>query len=401
VDLRDQPEVQGDLWFTLGSTFSEIKDHRRAAALFERAVDNYRVAPGGDNTGLALALANRGRCQSFIGNVAAGKTNARLGLEMARRCGDPQVLGECLQLMGHACDFYGFNFADAEPYYREAIELQRNLGNNPVALADGLRSLSDCLLMEYEESVPLVREALTLHRQHLGPEHPKVASDLDGLGQVLFLHGDAAKAEQVLREAIDLYRKIYDSRFPYHRTTRRTLAEAIVLQQKWAEAEAVARDVPYALDGVDWDLLGRINAYRGRWSEAAEQFARAVEYDPELDKYRLAVALVTTKQGETYRKLRHEFLANYRSDSPDGARALAFLLQPVDHEERTRLREQLDSFDRTSMGPLNASRGRLDKALAAYRLGQLQVALEVASPAVVDGARRPNPAQHGSFRRWR
>jgi tetratricopeptide (TPR) repeat protein len=366
-------------------------DYGRAATLLQHAADSFRLAPGGDNKKLALALASLGRCQSFTGRVADGMSNARLGLDIARRLGDPETLAICLISMGKACNFYGLEAAEAVPYFREAVDVYRKLGNNPVALADCLPSIAG----SDSEAIPLIREALALHRQHLGPDHPKVASNLDSLGQVLLAHGDYEEAEHVLRETVALYRKIYDASYPYHRSTRRTLAAAIVMQQKWDEAELVARQAvdPTSPDGIDWDLLGRINAYRGRWSAAAEQLGRAIERNPGMDMYRAAVALVAAGQEEPYRQLCRRFFENYSTDSPDGARALAFLLGPVDGEQRTNLEQLVESTYYTKMGPLVASRGRLDKALTMYRLGRYQPALDAASPAVVDGARLPNQAQ--------
>ncbi len=318
-------------------------------------------------------------------------SNARLGLDIARRYGDQETLAICLICMGKACDIYGLEAAEAVPYFREAVDVYRKLGNNPVALADCLPFIAG----SDSEAIPLIREALALHRQHLGPDHPKVASNLDSLGQVLLAHGDYEEAEHVLRETVALYRKIYDPSYPYHRSTRRTLAAAIVMQQKWDEAESVARQAvdPTSPDGVDWDLLGRVNAYRGHWSAAAEQLGRAIERNPGMDKYRAAVALVAAGQEEPYRQLRRRFFDNYSTESPDGARALAFLLRPVDGEERANLEQLVESSYYTKMGPLVTSRGRLDKALALYRLGRYQPALNAATPALIDGSRLPNQAQ--------
>jgi tetratricopeptide (TPR) repeat protein len=395
ADLKSQPEIQGDLWFTIGTTFSEIGDNGRAAALLQHAVDNFQVAPGGDNTKLALALSSLGRCESFIGKVAAGKANAQRGLDIARRCNDPATLTTCLLSMGRACNFYGLDSSESMPYFREATELQKKFGKNPVALADCLRALVNSDALEYAEALPSIHEAIALYRQHLGPDHPKYAGALDLLGQKLIQHGDAAEAEKAFRDTIALYRTIYDPSYPYQRSTRRSLAAAIVLQQGWDEAESVAREAgdPTSPDGVDWELLGRINAYRGRWPEAAEHLARPIKLNPNSDKYQLAVSLAATGQDEFYFQVRRSFLEHYTTDSPDGSRALAYLLRPVEGDERAKLETVVAEADHRTMGPLITARGRLDKALAAYRLGRYQVALEAASPAVADGAPLANQAQ--------
>src|SRR5262249_1738166 len=60
---------------------------------------------------------------------------------------------------------------------------------------------------------------------------------------------------------------------------------------------------------------------------------------------------------------------------------------------RAKLQEIIETTDYASMGPLNASRGRLDRALARYRLGENDEALRSATPAVVQAAVPPNQAQ--------
>ena len=156
------------------------------------------------------------------------------------------------------------------PYLREATDLQRKIGNDPIALADCLISLANCDCIEFSEAMPLLQETHALLRQNLKPNHPKIASIHDLLGQLSFLHGDAAEAEVAIREAVALLPQDFRPAISLSASTRRTLVESIVLQKKWDEAEVVARDaVPYSPDGIDWDLLGRINAYRGRWDTSS------------------------------------------------------------------------------------------------------------------------------------
>src|SRR5262249_43673567 len=92
AELKDQPEVQGELWSTLGNTFGEIGDQSRAIDMYQRAAASYRAAFGEQSSKLATLLGRLGRSQSFAAQVEAGKANARRGLEMARQCGDRETL---------------------------------------------------------------------------------------------------------------------------------------------------------------------------------------------------------------------------------------------------------------------------------------------------------------------
>ena len=92
---------------TLGSAYRDIGDLSRAMTNYQQATDSYRLALGGDQVKLALALGYLGISQSFLNDIPAGQANARLGLEMARRCGDPETLAVCLANMGRSFNFYG------------------------------------------------------------------------------------------------------------------------------------------------------------------------------------------------------------------------------------------------------------------------------------------------------
>jgi tetratricopeptide (TPR) repeat protein len=395
-DLHDQPEVQGDLWMTLGGTYSDIGDYPRAATNFQRAVDSYRLALGNRNAKLALALARLGSCQSFSGDVGAGKKNATLALEMARSCDDLETLAICLGNVANSFNFYGMTTQQAVPYLREAVALRKQIGAEPVALANCMQSLASNLResaspTDREEAEALHREALALHREHLGSDHPRVAGDLHSFGQTLMRRGKLDEAESVLREAVDRYRTLYDYNHPHQSITRRYLATALVCQNKWQEAESVARDAAKTSPSgaLDWDLLGRINACRGEWAAAAEQFLRTES------NYEAAVALLEAGRDLEYRQLSRDFLERKRvaTESPDSRRAIAFLLLPADDADLGGIEQIANRSESIDSGPVVASRSRLDKALAAYRLGRFDDARESASPAVIEGARLPNQAQ--------
>ena len=58
-----------------------------------------------------------------------------------------------------------------------------------------------------DEAEPLMREALAIRREVLGPTDPDVASTLNNLGMILRNKGDLTNAAPMLREALDLRRQ--------------------------------------------------------------------------------------------------------------------------------------------------------------------------------------------------
>ena len=86
-DLKDQPEVQGDLNLRLALTYQDLGDFQKAEPILERAVEEYSAALGDEHCKLALALGYLGSNQSRLKNGPSAKTNAERGLAIARKCG--------------------------------------------------------------------------------------------------------------------------------------------------------------------------------------------------------------------------------------------------------------------------------------------------------------------------
>ena len=67
-DLAGEPEIQGDLWYTLGTTYATIDDVPRAITLFQHAAESYRTSLGSESNKLALTLGQLGASRSLIGD---------------------------------------------------------------------------------------------------------------------------------------------------------------------------------------------------------------------------------------------------------------------------------------------------------------------------------------------
>jgi len=238
-ELKDQPEVQGDLWFTLGTTYNDIGVHAQAVLMFGNAAASYRLALGDENTKLALSLGKLGRYQSFGNNISEGSSNAALGLQIARKCGDADTIASCLHDRARALDPYGLISEKEEPFLREAVTVRRGLGNDPIALADCLSSWG---LAQRPYDKASIREALSLYLEHLEPDHPKVGLQRFVLGEALLEDNQFEAAESELRQAMELLDKLWTNENRYRLLVRRYLARALLRQDKAREAETVLRE---------------------------------------------------------------------------------------------------------------------------------------------------------------
>ncbi len=272
-ELGDQPEVRGDIYFTLGKTYLDIGDHDHAIPMFGNAMKCYRQAFGNRHPKLALAQGHLGRCQSFKTDVHSGNSNALAGLEMARTFADSETLAVCLMNAARSFEGWGMTATQGVPYVREVIEIRKQRGDNPIALADAFMFLAGALPeAQAAEGEQLARDGLALHAKALPPDHPLLASDVFMLGQKFLSGGKFAEAEVTLKEALQLFRKIHAENHPHRPIVMRLLGEALTKQGKLAELEAAYREevASYRGQSVAGETMGKLILILHERGEAAE-----------------------------------------------------------------------------------------------------------------------------------
>src|SRR5262249_32465887 len=152
-------------------------------------------------------------------------------------------------------------------------------------------------------------ESLALNQETLGPDHPNVASAYLLLGQKLLMRDKLDEAEASLRQAFEMYRKIFDKSHPYQLIAVRFYAQALVEGGKSDEAEAVIRKdfEVYPNDLARMDMLAGISAHRNDWSITAERCAQILEIAPNDDRasWHLAISLIQAGRMDDYRRQCH------------------------------------------------------------------------------------------------
>jgi tetratricopeptide (TPR) repeat protein len=391
-DLKTQPEVQGDIWYTLGKTYAGIGDDVRALESFQHAVDSYRVAPGKESTKLALALGKLGTSQSVTGHISIGLTNARLGLRIARKCGDTETLANCLFDVGTAFDHSHMVAPEGEPFLRESVALWRQFGKNPLALADALHSLAMAIRdKDSAQAESFVYEALSLHRQFLGPEDPQIVVDLSLIGDILASRRRSTEADAVLHEAVVLARKILEKDDPNQYGMLYALAQTLCQHGKWSEVESMVHQAveTYPSSAGYRGLLGNVSAGQGNWSAAADEFTRAVELAPEYSVVvsRLAIANLQAGRREHFDQLRREYIfKEFANEAFRSEHVLfevsAFLLLPAEGADLERLCRLGDLAARPDDLPRNKYWKDLLRAQTDYRRGEFNSASTLAKRMV-------------------
>jgi serine/threonine protein kinase len=385
-ELRGQPEVQGDLWFTLGRVYDDIGDDSRAISLYEKAVHFLRAAPGNHDGKLALAIGYLGFCQSYLGDLDDGEADGHLAVEIARRSGDEKVLANCLYLAGRSMALYGMSDAKGEPYIRESLKLYEKLGDDPIGEADCLRFLAGTYDdSKTDEGEKLARKSLDLYRQHSDPDHPLVAGALFMLAQVQLSGGKLPEAEATFRETRDAYRRIFDDRHDRHARIEGLLVETLLLQKKYDEADRVVHHSDQSSLGPPHpEILGCYYAYWEKWPAASEHVLRAAKSNPfdHDTQFRAAIASLMAGNKDDYRQLCHQFLT--RATESGGFHELdmaskASLVLPVDSPDFERA---CQLAERAAARETDSPWAHLLMALTEYRRDHLEEAVDRSKRAV-------------------
>ena len=323
----DDPEVKGDLLFSMATAYgnlglfdqatplyreseslsrevlgpdaAETSAVRAALAnnLWERgdyaAADSvFQVAtPGfaGHPEQLAAALANRGRALMRLGRLdearAAYEESLRLQDDLPgdRRPSTAAILSTLGQIALDADDREG-----AEAYAREAVTIDRELeAEGQGTLSTSLQSLGAILVSQrrLDEAEELLLESLALEEERLGPLHPDLTATVGELSRILMLRGDPAAALPFLRRAVDIGRARGEDHadLAYDLTT---LAQGLTQAGAFDEAAETAEEavrMSRATDGPDSPFLARailtwgvVLGDQGRLDDALSRLDEAV-----------------------------------------------------------------------------------------------------------------------------
>ncbi len=168
--------------------------------------------------------------------------------------------------------------AEAEPYYREALEGRRRvLGdehpNTLTSISDmGLRLRSQGKLTEAE---PYMREALEGQRRVLGDDHPRTLASINSMGFLLQAQGKFTEAEPYIREALEGRRRVLGDEHPNTLISKSNLASLLVDLGNAVEAEQLAGEAVVAARetlGAEHWFHGVFLGKQGRALAALERF---------------------------------------------------------------------------------------------------------------------------------
>jgi tetratricopeptide (TPR) repeat protein len=133
---------------------------------------------------------------------------------------------------------------EAEPFYRRAIAIdEQRLGPNHPRVASHLSNLAQLLqaTTRLEEAQALCRRALAIDELNFGPNHPRVATHLNNLALLLKVTDRLEESESLYRQALAIDEHSFGPDHPNVGTDLNNLAALLAAANRLDDAESLMR----------------------------------------------------------------------------------------------------------------------------------------------------------------
>lgn len=288
--LAEQPELEGDLRATIGTSYTAIGHYPEAEPQLRKALEIRRRLTGDVRQELVENLSTLGLVLDYQNRLAEAESMYREALKVLGPWrGEKNVdTASIMQSLGAALRKQR-KYDEADRYYRQSLEIRRELlGPTHLDVAQTLNSMA--LLAQdrgqNDKAELLFREALDIRRKNLGNAHPIVAGSINNLANILAIIGKRTEAESLLREALEMRRQLMGNEHPDVAQGMNNLANHVMRDGQYEEAEQLFRgaleiwrktlpedhpDIGHAVSGI-----GRVLNSQGKHAEAEPYLREAL-----------------------------------------------------------------------------------------------------------------------------
>ncbi len=280
------PPLEAEIRMWRGRTMADNGQYPRAAQEL-RAAHALAVEHDHEQVELGTSISLAAVVGEMLAKPEAGLVWGRGAVALAKRLGTPVDLARTLSALSGVERFS--DPAAAETMLRTALRLREQaLGPEHRLVAKTVNELGVLLQDEgrFEEAQAELERALNISSATLGPDHPQVATALNGLGAVLVRRGRPARAQPLLRRALEIQRRGLGPDHPAMAASLNNLAIALSDQGKLDEAEQSlqqalqirqrAHGPQHPLVGDAFNNLAMLMHQRGEAAEAERLLRRAL-----------------------------------------------------------------------------------------------------------------------------
>src|SRR6266446_2986079 len=288
--LSAEPEMQAELYQTLGVIYQKLGKFDRADNLLGTALEQRKKVYGPDHRFVAESLTATALLRANQAKYEEAERLARDGLEMSKRhlsASHPSVARATFAL-GKVLEDRG-KYDQSFPVLEEAVRLQSKPTSVTADLAASLSELANSHFYagHYDISESLNQRVLTIDRQLYGERHPLVADTLINLGAIQFQKGNYSESEKFNRQALDIVQSWYGKLHPETADATTILGQSLTYQKRFDEAADLLQQSLAILEHVYGPVhprvafalneLGNVAIRQKKLDEAEADFSRVVD----------------------------------------------------------------------------------------------------------------------------
>ncbi|MGZ5004605.1 MAG: protein kinase domain-containing protein [Chthoniobacterales bacterium] len=294
-ELSEQPEVKGELQRIIGSSYLALGQYDLAQQNLTTALQTQTRIFGEDGvetlkTGVLMASLWAGAKGDYAkANKFYLAKLPRLRAEVRKRTISADYLVSALNGFALLHRAQG-DSKEAESLMREELTLRPYFSPDQIhtlGVAQAVLALTQADQGKFDEAIKTVRERIEDIRQQKGNETPELCASLTGLGSFLIESGAFAEAEENLRAAETIYRKIYSAANMQLGDNLRLQAQAFLALRQYRDAEArinATLEIYRAASGPQYVnyptalmVQGMIYSETGRTAEAEKLLREAMQ----------------------------------------------------------------------------------------------------------------------------
>jgi serine/threonine-protein kinase len=321
--LDEDPEIQADLYQTLGTMYDQLGKYDQADSLLRASLAQRKTTDGADSAKVAesfVALANLRNDQA---QLAEAETLARQGLQMSKRHLPPDhpIIARATLTLGRILDNRG-KYDEAIPTLEEAMRLESGPSGVSADLSASLSELANThyYLGHYDISKDLNERALRMDEQIYGDRNPNVAQDLTNLADIQYQWSHYAEAERLQRTAASIMQAWYGKDHPETADDMTILGKYLIAEGRAEEAVPILRESLAALENHYGKVHPRVALAVGELGLALQQQGKLEEAEAD---FRRQAEIYRTVYGEKNQQLGAAIanLAGLYADRKDYARS--------------------------------------------------------------------------------
>ncbi|REJ40618.1 MAG: CHAT domain-containing protein [Microcystis flos-aquae TF09] len=181
-------------------------------------------------------------------------------------------------------------YNEAIPLAEQALAIHKQqLGDNHPSTASSLNNLAELYQSQgrYSEAEPLYKQALAIFKQQLGDNHPNTATSLSSLAALYRDIGRYSEAEPLYQQALAIWKKQLGDNHPLTAQSLNNLALLYESQGRYQEAESIYQDILFIVKkqlgdnhsstATSLNNLALLYDSQGRYSEAEPLLKEALD----------------------------------------------------------------------------------------------------------------------------